>query len=127
MSIYVKTSAGADLISTFHEFQDSNSTQKFNIGGKIDVVCGTKLFVTAPGRDWFKLFDKVELQEFFGPGLQIERIHVATFNADSTALNSHFYPPEIYYQGDWCVYQYYYPATASKIDVRVNYTLYYYY
>ena len=127
MSIYVKTSAGADLISTFHEFQDSTDMQKFNIGSKIKVVCGSKILMGTKGYDWFKLFDIVELQQFFGPGCQIERIHVATFNADSKALASHFYLPEIYYSGDWCVYQYFYPALANDTQIRINYTLYYYY
>lgn len=126
MSIYVKTSAGADLISTFDEIQNTLNVQRFKIGD-LEVICGSKCLVTTAHRDWLKLFDKTELQTYFGPSLNIERIHVATFNADSKALNSHFYPPEIYYQGDWCVYQYYYPATVSSIDVRINYTLYYYY
>ena len=126
MSIYVKTSKGADRMTMFEEIENSSDIQRFEIG-RLSVVCGTKLSVAPKGRDWIKLFDKVELQSYFGPLLEIGRIQVATFNADTTALNSHFYPPEIYYQGDWCVYQYYYPATASNIDMRINYILSYYY
>ena len=125
MSIYVKTSKGADRMTMFEEIENSSDIQRFEIG-RLSVVRGTKLSIAPKGRDWIKLFDKVELQSYFGPLLEIGRIQVATFNADTKALDSHFYPPEIYYQGDWCVYQYYYPATASNIDMRINYILSYY-
>lgn len=125
MGIYVKTSKGADRMTMFEEIENSSDIQRFEIG-RLSVVCGTKCSVAPKGRDWIKLFDKVELQSYFGPLLEIGRIQVATFNADSKALNAHFYPPEIYYQGDWGVYQYYYPATASNIDMRINYILSYY-
>lgn len=125
MSIYVKTSSEVDRMTMFEEIENSSDIQRFEIG-RLSVVCGTKLSVAPKGRDWIKLFDKVELQSYFGPVLEIGRIQVATFNADSKALNSHFYPPEIYYQGDWCIYQYYYPATISNIDMRLNYILSYY-
>ena len=125
MSIYVKTSSGADRMTMFEEIENSSDIQRFEIG-RLSVVCGTKLSVAPKGRDWIKLFVKVELQSYFGPLLEIGRIQVATFNADTKALDSHFYSPEIYYQGDWCVYQYYYPATVSNIDMRINYILSYY-
>ena len=125
MSIYVKTSSGVDRMTMFEEIENSSDIQRFEIG-RLSVVCGTKISVAPKGRDWIKLFDKVELQSYFGPLLEIGRIQVATFNADSKALVSHFYPPEIYYQGDWCVYQYYYPATASNLYMRINYILSYY-
>lgn len=125
MSVYVKTSKGTDLISMLDELQNSQDIQKFKIG-RLSVVCGTKVITVPRGREWIKLFDKVELQEYFGPGLEIERIHVATFNADSFAVTSHFYAPEICYQGDWCVYQYFYPALSSESMMRINYILSYY-
>lgn len=125
MSIYVKTSGSATLLSGVDEINNELSTQEFKLGN-LHVVLGCKCLVTSAGRDWIKLFDITELQHYFGPAFNIERIHVQTFNADSKALNSHFYPPEIYYSGDFCVYQYYYPSTKSQIDVRINYALWYY-
>lgn len=125
MSIYVKTSKGADRMTMFEEIENSSDIQRFEIG-RLSVVRGTKLSVAPKGRDWIKLFDITELQSYFGPRLEIGRIQVATFNADSKALNAHFYPPEIYYQGDGCVYQYYYPPVAVNVDMRINYILSYY-
>lgn len=125
MSIYVKTSSGADRLTMFREIENSSDIQRFKIG-PIEVVCGTKLSIAPKGRDWIKLFDKTELQQYFGPSLEIGRLQVTTFNADSKALNSHFYLPEIYYQGDWCIYQYYYPTVAVNVDMRINYILSYY-
>ena len=125
MSIYVKTSAGADRMTMFEEVQNSSNIQRFKIG-PISYIYGCKIYTVPKGREWFKLFDLTELQQAFGPGFDIERIHIETFNADSYAFAAHFYSPEIYYSGDSSVYQYFYPATTGQLLARVNYALYYY-
>lgn len=125
MGIYVKQQSGVTAVSSFHETSNGTYQYIFEIG-KLSVVGGSKISKTVAKRDWITLFTYTELQTLFGPAFNIEHLGVFTFNADSKALASHFYSPEVYYSGDFGVYQYFYPAPSGVVDVRINYILTYY-
>lgn len=125
MGIWVKQQSGVTAISSFHETSNGTYQYIFEIG-KLSIVGGSKLTKTVVNCDWVTLFTYTDLQTLFGPAFNIEHLGVFTFNGDSKALNSHFYSPEVYYSGNFGVYQYFYPVPASVIDMRINYMLTYY-
>lgn len=126
MSIYVKEENTVTRLTMFKELSSDKYQYQF-ILGNLHVVGGSIITRTIANQDWLLLFTHSELQQIFGPAFDIEHLHVSTFNADSKAVTSHFYSPEVYESDNQNVYQYFYPTPIGNTKIRINYILTYYY
>lgn len=126
MSLYVKEENAVTRLTVFKELSTDKYQYQF-ILGNLHVVGGSILTYTITNQDWLLLFTHSELQKIFGSAFDIEHLSVFTFNADSKAVTSHFYAPEVYESGNQNIYQYFYPTPVGNTKIRINYILTYYY